>query len=53
MSEEQEQTAELAERTDEDGDEADTRHLDGVEAGAGCTEIWEHLSEQREQAGSD
>ncbi|WP_167768368.1 hypothetical protein [Haloarcula amylovorans] len=23
-------------------------HLDGVEDGCGCTEIWEHLSEQRE-----
>ena len=23
-------------------------HLADVEAGAGCTEIWEHLSEQRE-----
>ncbi|WP_435349706.1 hypothetical protein [Haloarchaeobius sp. HRN-SO-5] len=24
-------------------------HLDGVEPGAGCTEIWEHLSEQRDE----
>lgn len=24
-------------------------HLDGIEEGAGCTEIWEHLSEQREE----
>ena len=23
-------------------------HLDGVEDGAGCTEIWEHLSESRQ-----
>jgi hypothetical protein len=23
-------------------------HLDGVEDGCGCTEIWEHLSEQRD-----
>jgi hypothetical protein len=27
-------------------------HLDDVEDGCGCTEIWEHLSEQRE-AGPD
>ncbi|MFO8113848.1 MAG: hypothetical protein R6U01_00590 [Halorubrum sp.] len=27
-------------------DESD--HLAGIEAGAGCTEIWEHLSERRE-----
>jgi hypothetical protein len=35
-----------------DEDEADdaldlTAHLDGVETGAGCTEIWERLSERR------
>lgn len=24
------------------------QHLDGLESGAGCTEIWERLSEQRE-----
>lgn len=24
-------------------------HLSDVEDGAGCTEIWEHLSEQREE----
>lgn len=23
-------------------------HLDGVDPGAGCTEIWEHLSEHRD-----
>lgn len=41
-----------------DGDEADvqadpepddrTDHLDDIEDGAGCTEIWERLSERRE-----
>jgi hypothetical protein len=30
-------------------DERDDAHLSGVEVGAGCTEIWEYLSEQREQ----
>ncbi|MFB6202148.1 MAG: hypothetical protein ABEI98_09080 [Halorhabdus sp.] len=31
------------------GDETDTQaHLADVEVGAGCTEIWEHLSETRE-----
>ncbi|MFB6121646.1 MAG: hypothetical protein ABEJ68_11070 [Halobacteriaceae archaeon] len=35
---------EEAEVTDEE-----TAHLDGVDAGAGCTEIWEQLSEQREE----
>ncbi|MFB6280556.1 MAG: hypothetical protein ABEH40_00865 [Haloferacaceae archaeon] len=36
-----------------DADEERTReadsHLSDVEDGAGCTEIWEHLSEQREE----
>ncbi|RRJ32508.1 hypothetical protein [Halocatena pleomorpha] len=28
--------------------ETDRSHLEGVEDGCGCTEIWEHLSEQRD-----
>lgn len=33
-----------------DGDAGDgSRHLDDVEDGAGCTEIWERLSERREE----
>ncbi|ELY87170.1 hypothetical protein [Natrialba taiwanensis] len=28
--------------------ERDDAHLDDVEEGAGCTEIWEHLAEQRD-----
>ncbi|GAA0543010.1 hypothetical protein ABNG02_16560 [Halorubrum ejinorense] len=27
----------------------DTAHLDGVRDGAGCTEIWERLSESRKE----
>lgn len=27
--------------------DSDTEHLDGIETGAGCVEIWERLSEQR------
>jgi len=27
----------------------DSAHLDDVEDGAGCTEIWERLSESREE----
>lgn len=26
----------------------DRSHLEGVDDGCGCTEIWEHLSEQRD-----
>ncbi len=27
----------------------DTSHLENVEDGCGCTEIWEHLSDEREE----
>jgi len=33
--------------TDEEEEQVDD-HLADVEEGAGCTEIWEHLSEQRD-----
>jgi len=33
---------------DEGSDDA-TRHLDDIEDGAGCTEIWERLSESRDE----
>jgi hypothetical protein len=32
---------------DEPGEEIDTSHLDDVEDGCGCTEIWEHMSDER------
>lgn len=40
--------------TDESDDSRpeDRDHLDSVEDGCGCAEVWEHLSEQRE-AGAD
>ncbi len=31
----------------------DTEHLANLSDGAGCTEIWEHLSEQRAAAAAD
>ena len=41
----------------DDGDETDSssqrEHLDDIEDGCGCTEIWEHLSENREEAPAD
>ncbi|MFW6318350.1 MAG: hypothetical protein ACOC06_07785 [Halorubrum sp.] len=30
-------------------DEEEAGHLDDIEDGAGCTEIWERLSERREE----
>ncbi|WP_165872060.1 hypothetical protein [Natrarchaeobius halalkaliphilus] len=35
--------------TNEQDDERDDAHFDDIEEGAGCTEIWEHLAEQREE----
>ncbi|MFC4358276.1 hypothetical protein ACFO0N_09995 [Halobium salinum] len=32
----------------EEEEEADDAHLADVQDGAGCTEIWEHLSDRRE-----
>jgi hypothetical protein len=29
------------------GEERADGHLDAVDAGAGCAEVWEHLSERR------
>ena len=34
---------------DDRDDDRDDAHLDDVEVGAGCTEIWEHLAEKREE----
>ena len=38
---------------DVDADEPTTDHLDDVEDGCGCTEIWEHMSEERENESGD
>jgi hypothetical protein len=32
---------------------ADTEHLQDVADGGGCTEIWEHLSEDRDGSGQE
>ena len=32
---------------DDDGEDDEFAHLDSLEDGAGCAEIWEHLSETR------
>ena len=36
-----------------DDEPVDRGHLDDVEDGCGCTEIWEHLSENREEPADD
>lgn len=35
---------------DDDDESIDTSHLDNVEDGCGCTEIWEHMSDERDEA---
>ncbi|MFD1644067.1 hypothetical protein [Haloarchaeobius litoreus] len=37
------------EADDERNDDRHDAHLRDVEPGAGCTEIWEHLSEERDE----
>ncbi|WP_254766474.1 hypothetical protein [Salinilacihabitans rarus] len=37
------------ERAEEEEAERDDDHLDDVAVGAGCTEIWEHLAERRDE----
>ncbi len=34
---------------EQDEAERDDAHLDDLEEGAGCTEIWEHLAKQRDE----
>jgi hypothetical protein len=34
-------------------EEQDTDHLDDIEDGCGCAEVWEHLSERRAQQDGD
>jgi len=40
---------EEAEVEPDDEREVDTSHLDGVEDGCGCAEVWEHLSDERDE----
>jgi hypothetical protein len=34
-------------------DEVSTAHLDDMDDGCGCAEVWEHLSERREAEAAD
>lgn len=36
-------------KSEEEKLDDDKEHLEGIEDGAGCVEIWERLSEQREE----
>ncbi|MFB6142483.1 MAG: hypothetical protein ABEJ30_03975 [Halorientalis sp.] len=43
--------------TDADGEteeeQVPTDHLDDIDDGCGCAEVWEHTSERREDAAAD
>jgi len=41
------------EQVADDADHEDDDHLADVPDGAGCTEIWEHLAERREENADD
>jgi len=47
------QPSSTVERESDEDDDTDRAHVSDVEVGAGCTEIWEHLSEQRSEASDD
>jgi hypothetical protein len=34
--------------TDDETEDVSTDHLDDMDDGCGCAEVWEHLSEQRD-----
>jgi hypothetical protein len=38
----------MSRANDRDDEELHTSHLDDVEDGCGCTEIWEHMSDERD-----
>jgi hypothetical protein len=38
---------EVDEEDEDEQEEVDTSHLDGAADGCGCTEMWEHLADQR------
>ncbi|ACV11928.1 conserved hypothetical protein [Halorhabdus utahensis DSM 12940] len=47
------ETSETATATTPRDERSEQDHLEDVEVGAGCTEIWEHLSENRGGAAGD
>jgi hypothetical protein len=55
MTEHQQQQAADAQQASEQDveEEVETDHLDDMEDGCGCAEVWEHLSERREGAADD
>ena len=51
MTESQQQQEIDAQQDDEQ--DVSTDHLDDMEDGCGCAEVWEHLSERRDDAAGD
>jgi hypothetical protein len=51
MTEQQHKQETDTQRDDEQ--DVSTDHLDDMEDGCGCAEVWEHMSERRENADDD
>ncbi|WP_246986043.1 hypothetical protein [Halorientalis marina] len=51
MTEQEHKQETDAQRDDEQ--DVSTDHLDDMEDGCGCAEVWEHMSERREDAADD
>lgn len=47
MTDTGETAVDATEETGTEDEAVDTSHLDDVEDGCGCAEVWEHLSEER------
>jgi hypothetical protein len=54
MSEQIHDTDDETDATTDQADKAvETDHLDDMDDGCGCAEVWEHLSENRDEASAD
>jgi hypothetical protein len=43
----------MSRSADEPDEEVDTSHLEDVGDGCGCAEVWEHLSDGRDEAAEE
>ncbi len=43
----------MSRSADDRDEEVDTSHLDDVDDGCGCAEVWEHLSDERDGDAAD
>ena len=53
MTQEADHSDRVEQSATEAGHEDERAHLDGVEDGCGCAELWEHLSDERAEGSAD